>query len=213
MSILSAGPKIELPKLEYGYADLEPVLTKENLELHHSKHHKKYVDKYNTFVDELKTAMDKGDLEKITELTDKIKFNGGSHINHSLYWKMLAPIKKGGGVLPAKDSGLGKHITATWGSHDNFMNTFMDKAAAIQGVGWAWLVYCKKTKQLAIKQTKDQDPITMCPDTAPILTIDIWEHAFYPSYKNEKEKYLKEIWKVVNWKYCEQRYKAGDEKH
>jgi Fe-Mn family superoxide dismutase len=89
----SSQKHITLPKLDYGYGDLEPVLSKENLELHHSKHHQRYVDNYNKLIDTLEQAQQKGDVEKVVELTPKLKFNGGSHICHSLYWKMLAPVK------------------------------------------------------------------------------------------------------------------------
>jgi Fe-Mn family superoxide dismutase len=87
------GNKAELPKLDYEYADLEPVLSAQLVELHYSKHHKAYVDNYNKFIVDFQEAQKKGDLDKIVALTKDLKFNGGSHINHSIYWKNLAPIK------------------------------------------------------------------------------------------------------------------------
>jgi Fe-Mn family superoxide dismutase len=85
--------QIELPKLDYDYADLEPVMSKENLELHHKKHHQAYVDNYNRIMKEIDEAMNKGDTSKIVSLSQDLKFNGGSHINHSIFWKNLAPVK------------------------------------------------------------------------------------------------------------------------
>jgi Fe-Mn family superoxide dismutase len=93
-SLFTGQQKLELPKLDYGYGDLEPVLSKELLELHHTKHHQTYIDNYNKQIVEMKTAMDKGDLEQITFLSGQLKFNGGSHINHSIYWKNLLPVKR-----------------------------------------------------------------------------------------------------------------------
>ncbi len=87
------GNKAELPKLEYEYSDLEPVLSAQLVELHYSKHHKAYVDNYNKFIVDFQEAQKRGDLEKIVALTKDLKFNGGSHINHSIYWKNLAPVK------------------------------------------------------------------------------------------------------------------------
>ncbi len=92
-SFSSNTVKLQLPKLDYGLADLEPVLSKELVELHYTKHHQTYIDNYNKFVDMLQEALNKGDLDKITYLTKEIKFNGGSHINHSIYWKNLASVK------------------------------------------------------------------------------------------------------------------------
>lgn len=88
-----AGKKAELPKLDYEFSDLEPVLSRQLIELHYTKHHKTYVDNYNKFIVEFNEAHDKGNLEKIVALTKDLKFNGGSHINHSIYWKNLAPVK------------------------------------------------------------------------------------------------------------------------
>lgn len=198
--------KAELPKLDYDYTDLEPVLPEVIVRIHHTKHHQTYIDNYNKQLGELNTAISNNDLEKIVSLTKDIKFNGGSHINHSLYWKNLAPVKNGGGQIPGKDSALVQHINHVWGSTDNFISDFIDKLLKIQGSGWGNLTYCKKTKALSYLETKDQDPVCLIPDRVPILTVDAWEHAWYPKYLNDKKKYYTEIWKIINWKDLEQRY-------
>lgn len=220
------GQKAELPKLDYEYSDLEPVLSAQLVELHYSKHHKAYVDNYNKFIVDFQEATKKGELDKIVSLTKDLKFNGGSHINHSIYWKNLAPAKSkfknlifktknlflildGGGQLPDANSGLMKQITKQYGSAENFMSSFADKFMKIQGSGWANIVLCTETNQLEYVETKDQDPVYMFPKKVPILVIDAWEHAWYPKYLNEKKRYITEIWKIINWKDVEQRYNSS----
>ena len=101
-----------------------------------------------------------------------------------------------------------KEIEKTWGNTDNFMNHFIEEAKEIQGSGWTWLVKDLKTKSIRIERTKDQDSPILEEHLIPVLTIDLWEHAWYPTHKKEKPKYLSEIWKVVNWKHCDDRFKA-----
>lgn len=112
----------------------------------------------------------------------------------------------GGGVLPSQDSKLMKQIVTQFGSSDNMINHFIDRFLKIQGSGWNWIVYCQNSKSLIVKETKDQDPVCLKPNEVPILGIDCWEHAWYVNYKNKKPDYIKNIWKVVNWKDVEARY-------
>lgn len=122
----------KLPDLPYDYNALEPVLSKEILEVHHKKHHQTYITNYNKALEDLADALQKNDLQKIVALQSSIKFNGGSHINHSLYWENLAPTSTGGGKLPAEDSKLAQLIKQAFGSFDNFITEFNKRAAAIQ---------------------------------------------------------------------------------
>ena len=126
--------KLVLPKLDYNYEDLQPVLSKELVEIHHAKHHQTYVNNYNNLIPTLEEAVKKGDTEKIISLGSALKFNGGSHINHSIYWKNLAPIKNGGGQIPEKESHLRVHIEKTWGSIEKFQDMFTNNTIAIQVV-------------------------------------------------------------------------------
>ena len=127
--------KVTLPKLDYGYADLEPVLSEQLLTLHHTKHHQNYVDTYNKLLDEFTEAKNKNDVYKIVSLTPGLKFNLGSHINHSIYWKNLCPIKNGGGKIPT-NSKLVEKIKSQWGSVEKFIQDFIDNIMKIQGSGW-----------------------------------------------------------------------------
>lgn len=201
--------KLTLPKLEYNYEDLEPVLSKELVEIHHAKHHQTYITNYNNLLPTLEEAVQKGNTEKIISLGSALKFNGGSHINHSIYWTNLAPVKNGGGQVPGKDSALRNHIEKTWGSVEKFQEIFTNNTIAIQGSGWGWLVYDKSTQSLQYKELPNQDPVCMFPNLVPILTVDVWEHAYYISYKNVRASYVKELWKVINWKNLEQRYEEA----
>lgn len=197
--------KVTLPKLDYGYADLEPVLSEQLLTLHHTKHHQNYVDTYNKLLDEFTEAKNKNDVYKIVSLTPGLKFNLGSHINHSIYWKNLCPIKNGGGKVP-ENSKLVEKIKSQWGSVDKFIADFIDNIMKIQGSGWGNLAYNKTTKCLEYLETKDQDPVALKPNYVAILCVDGWEHAWYVKYLNMKKTYYTEIWKIVNWDDLEKRY-------
>ena len=177
------------------------------MDFHYNKHHKLYVTKYNEKIDLFEEALAKGDHGKIATLGKDIRFFGGGNYNHTFFWESLAPLKEGGGVRPDENkSDLAKLIKGSWGSLDNFITQFNGETAAIQGSGWGWLVYNKKTHNLEYRATANQDLITdLQADITPLLTIDIWEHAFYIDYKNNKADFLKEIWKVVNWHKIEQR--------
>ncbi|RDX41526.1 manganese superoxide dismutase [Lentinus brumalis] len=187
-----------LPKLDYAYDALEPHISRKIMELHHSKHHQAYVNGLNAAEEAYaKTAAPKEQIK----LQSALKFNGGGHINHSLFWKNLAPQSQGGGELtsgPLKDA-----IVADFGSVDAFKKKMNTVTAAIQGSGWGWLGYNPETKKLEIATTPNQDPLL---SHVPIIGIDIWEHAFYLQYHNVKADYLTAIWNVVNFKEAERRF-------
>lgn len=198
-------PKVSLPKLDYNYDELEPVLSRELLTIHHSKHHQNYIDTYNNLVKNLEDAKEKKEIKKIISLLPNIKFNLGSHINHSLYWKNLSPIKQGGGIIP-EDSQLLKKINEQWGSLEKFKGDFISRIMKIQGSGWGNLALDKTTNSLEYIETKDQDPVALQENKVPILCIDAWEHAWYLKYLNNKKTYYTEIWKIINWQELEKRY-------
>jgi len=187
-----------LPKLPYAYDALEPHISAEIMELHHTKHHQTYVNGLNAAEEAYFKAP--STREKIA-LQMALKFNGGGHINHTLFWKNLAPVKEGGGKL--KDGKLKQAIERDFGSVGAFKKQFNAATAAIQGSGWGWLAYNPTTKILEIVTTANQDPLLA---HVPIIGIDIWEHAFYLQYKNVKVDYLDAIWNVVNFEEAEARY-------
>ena len=197
--------KIDLPELKYSPSALEPALIADILAVHHQKHHRKYVDNYNGLIDKLIVSAYKQDTLQVQKLAPKVKFNAGGHNCHAMYWDNLAPYKNGGGELPDDKSLLTKAIVNEWGEYDKFIKSFNDKTAAIEGSGWGWLAIDPETKVLSIETTQNQDHVE-AGDKVALLTIDVWEHAFYLQYKNDKGGYLNKIWDVVNWRCVEDRF-------
>lgn len=196
----------ELPPLPYELNALEPVISQEIMSLHYTKHHQTYVTNLNKALELYAKAEKEADLPAMIELQSAIKFNGGGHINHSIFWTNLAPIGKGGGVLPK--GALAKEIEKKWQSFDQFIEEFSKKAVAIQGSGWGWLGLHKEKKCLSILTCTNQDPLSTL-GYVPLLGIDVWEHAYYLQYKNARADYVKAIWQIVNWQNVEERYVAG----
>lgn len=193
-----------LPELPYDYADLEPVLSEEIMFLHHQKHHQGYVNNLNDALKKMDLANQQQDLTRIISLEPALRFNGGGHINHSLFWEMLAPIGQGGGIPPKHE--LLKLIERFWGTFDNFLKNFIEFAAPIQGSGWAWLAFCPKKRELMLHATVNQDPLEATTGKLPLLGVDVWEHAYYLQYKNVRLDYLKAIPQIINWGYIEERF-------
>jgi len=199
--------KSTLPSLPYDFGALEPVVNTEIMTLHHGKHHATYVNNLNAALEKMSDAMAKQDYATMIALQGAIQFNGGGHLNHSIFWQNLCPVKD---VVTPNDANpeLGKAIEAQWGSLDNFKTEFNTKTAAIQGSGWGWLGYNKQSKKLEFATCANQDPLVM-KGLVPLLGIDVWEHAYYLQYKNARPEYLKQIWQVVNWKDVAARYEAA----
>ncbi|WP_134322218.1 superoxide dismutase [Cumulibacter soli] len=185
--------KYTLPDLSYDYGALEPHISGEIMQLHHSKHHQKYVDDANTALEKLAAARDSGDLGAIPMLEKNLAFNLGGHTNHSVFWQNMSP---DGGGRPEGE--IAAAIDQDFGSFEKFQAHFEAVATTIQGSGWAILAWDSICEQLVIVQLFDQQanaPIGL----TPILMLDMWEHAFYLQYKNVKADYAKAWWNVVNW--------------
>ncbi len=195
---------ITLPELPYGYDALEPVISKEIMELHHKKHHAAYVNNYNKALEQYKEAEARGDLSSQIALFQQMKFNGGGHINHSIFWTNLIPTNQGGGVFP-KNGPLFTAINEAFGSFEKFQEQFSAKAVALQGSGWTWLGWNSQAKRLEIASCDNQDPLST-KGLIPLLGVDVWEHAYYLQYKNVRADYVKAIWTIINWKNVEDRF-------
>jgi superoxide dismutase, Fe-Mn family len=169
--------KFTLPDLGYDYGELEPYISGSVMQLHHAKHHATYVNNFNIANEKLAEALHKGDTTAVIALQQNVKFNAGGHLNHSIFWKNLAPPNKGGGVPPSGD--LAQMITAQYGSFDRFVDTMTAATVGIQGSGWGWLGYDKVGQRLAITTTSNQDLIETTHGLVPLLAIDVWEHAYY----------------------------------
>merc|ERR1719272_2371795 len=196
-----------LPDLGYEYSALEPTISAQIMEIHHSKHHATYIAGLNAAEEKYAAAVAAGDVSGAIATQGAIKFNGGGHLNHSIFWTNLAPTGCGGGGSPEGE--LLAAIEAKWGSMDDFKADFSAKTAAVQGSGWGWLGFNKATGGIEIATCPNQDPLEATTALVPLLGIDIWEHAYYLQYQNVRPNYLKAIWDVVNWGNVSERYAAA----
>ena len=189
-----------LPELPYPKDALEPHIDKMTMEIHHGKHHQAYITNLNKALADQPTWKALPIEELITKLDqlpeairNAVRNNGGGHLNHTLFWKMMAP----GGGSQAKGQ-VGSAIDSTFGSFENFQKAFTTAALGQFGSGWAWLV--ASAGKLEVISTPNQDcPITQ--GKKPLLGIDVWEHAYYLKYQNLRANYIAAWWNIVNWKY------------
>jgi Fe-Mn family superoxide dismutase len=196
--------ELTLPDLPYDYADLQPTINADIMELHHSKHHAAYVANFNATLAKYREAEAEGDVSKMISLEPALRFNGGGHLNHDIFWTNLAPKDQGGGEAPEGE--LAAAIEKEWGGIKEFIEHFNAKTAAIQGSGWGWLGYNPQHKRLEYASCSNQDPLQATTGLIPLLGIDVWEHGYYLQYKNLRPAYLKAIWDVVNWKNVAERF-------
>ncbi len=198
----------KFPELPYSYDALEPYIDRMTMEIHHSKHHKTYYDKFLAAVGT--TEYSGKSLEEIfanmSRLPAALRNHGGGLYNHSLFWEILSP--KGGG--PAIGN-LGDAITKNFGSMDEFKSKFSDAAANRFGSGWAWLCLNKDGKLCVCSSPNQDNPlmdISECPGT-PILGLDVWEHAYYLKYQNRRPEYISAFWNIVNWEKANENFEKA----
>jgi len=196
----------KLPALPYDFNELEPVISSETLNIHYSKHHAGYVNNLNSLLVQYDEAEKNQDIAKMIILSSGIKFNGGGHINHTLFWENLIGEKNGGGKL--QEGILSTQLSKEFGSLDSFIQTFNSKAVSVQGSGWGWLGWDGAKKRLEICTTEKHD-LAQSKGLIPLLCIDVWEHAYYLQYRNARADFLKNIWKIMNWKCVEARLIAA----
>jgi len=205
-----AAPQMtqSLPPLPYSFDALAPYIDAKTMEIHHDKHHGAYVTNLNKALEghaELqKLSVDEllGQISKVPEnIRTAVRNNGGGHINHSMFWKIMKP---GGGGPPIGN--LAQAIHATFGSFDAFKEKFNQAATTRFGSGWAWLV--KSGGKLDIISTANQDSPVM-EGKYPVMGLDVWEHAYYLKYQNRRPEYIGAWWNVVNWAEIENRFNAG----
>lgn len=201
---LSVRSKYTLPELSYGYSELEPVISGEIMELHHSKHHNTYVTNLNAASEKLEAATAAQDVTGIVAAQAAIKFNGGGHLNHTIFWTNLAPPSKGGGAPP--EGALAAAIDAQFGSLDAMQKKLTAMTVAVQGSGWGWLGYDKVQGKLTLATCANQDPLEATTGLVPLFGIDVWEHAYYLQYKNVRPDYVNAIWALANWADVAQRF-------
>ncbi|KAH8820232.1 superoxide dismutase [Xylogone sp. PMI_703] len=193
-----------LPSLPYSYNALEPYISGQIMTLHHSKHHQAYVINLNSALQTQAAATSTNDIVAQVHLQAAVRFNAGGHINHTLFWENLTPASRTT-ASPASSAApnLVTALSAHWGSVEGFKARFEGTLLALQGSGWGWLVQDVETKSLEIITSKDQDIVPK--GKKPLLGVDMWEHAYYLQYLNNKKDYVTGIWNVINWSTVEKR--------
>lgn len=195
----------ELPRLPYGYNALSKYISKDIMELHHDRHHQTYVDKLNDALEaypELQTkAVEEllGSLDELPgEIRTAVRNHGGGHYNHSQFWQWMSP---DGDDQPT--GALASALVRQYGSFQNFVDEFSSSATSLFGSGWVWL-----NSDLTISPTGLQDSPLTFGKPAPILGLDVWEHAYYLDYTYKRADYISAWWHVVNWAEVSRRFSA-----
>ena len=193
--------KYALPELPYKYRALEPVISEQIMTLHHQKHHQAYVTGANAALERMEKARKGENPENIRGILRDLSFNLSGHKLHAVFWPNMAPQGKGGG----KPGGsIADHINKDFGSFDSFKKQFSDAAKNVEGAGWAVLTHDHETNSLLIYQVEKQN--FMHPPSLPmLLTLDVWEHAYYLKYLNDRAAYVDAWWNVANWDDAEKR--------
>lgn len=194
----------KLPELGFAYDALEPFIDAHTMEIHHGKHHGAYVNNLNAALDgrtDLQAINPETLLASLDQIPDAIRAtvqnNGGGHVNHSLFWRLLKP--KG----PEEPVGrLSQAINSHFGSFPGFREKFGKTAMSRFGSGWAWLVLDKENRLDVISTANQDSPLTL--GLKPVLGLDVWEHAYYLKYQNRRSDYVEAWWQVVNWSFAEE---------
>ena len=207
----SAAPtslaRVQLKHLPWEMGALEPIMSGKIIDFHYGRHHRAYVTNLNKLMEQQAEALATSNVKKLVSLQKPLHFNGGGHINHTLFWDSLC--SPADSCLP-ENGPLYDALIKEWGSLDEFKKTFNARTANIMGSGWGWLVYNKRIDCLSYREAYNQDPVTdISPYLVPIIGIDVWEHAYYLDYQNGRAKYLANIWKIVNWQKAEERLIAA----
>ena len=197
-----------LPRLPYGYDELEPFIDKETMQIHHQKHHQAYVDGLNKTLEQIGGESHPqyissilSDLASIPESARSgVNFFGGGFENHKLFWETMSPNSE---KIP--HGRLSDAIDVYFGDFDSFKKIFSTTAISIQGSGWCWLVFNSTYNKIEIITTMNQDsPWTL--RKIPLLGCDVWEHAYYLKHQNRRNDYIESWWNVINWEYVENRF-------
>jgi len=191
-----------LPKLPYDYAALAPYISEEQLKLHHQKHHQAYVNGANALFEKLDKARKENSDTDMKATLKELSFHIGGFKLHNLFWENLAPAGKRGGGAPAGD--LAKTIDAEFTGFDRFKKEFTQAAVSAEGSGWAALTFCRKTHRPLVMQIEKHNTNVM-PGYEILMVLDVWEHAYYLDYKNDRAKYVEGFWNIVNWDAVAQR--------
>ncbi len=184
-----------LSKLLFDYKDLEPYISKKQLTLHHQKHHQAYVNNANEILRKIDEAREADKNLEMKSILKSLSFNIGGHILHSLFWRNLKPPKKG---LLAPENTINNILEKEFGSFSRFKKEFSQAAVSVEGSGWAALTYCSRIQRPLICQIEKHN-LNLYPAFKILLVLDVWEHAYYLDYQNDRQKYVENFWPLVNW--------------
>jgi Fe-Mn family superoxide dismutase len=206
---MDAGKGYTLPHLPYGYKALAPYISEVQLTLHHQKHHQAYVTGANAILEKLdKARKENADLD-MKALLKELSFHLGGFRLHNMFWENLAPSGVGGGGIP-KDT-LAAAINEEFGNFERFKKEFTQTASSVEGSGWAVLTYCMNTGRLMMMQVEKHN-VNLIPGYRILMALDLWEHAYYLDYKNDRAKFIDVFWHLVNWDAVDARFVTHQKK-
>jgi Fe-Mn family superoxide dismutase len=206
---MDAGKGYTLPHLPYGYKALAPYISEVQLTLHHQKHHQAYVTGANAILEKLdKARKENADLD-MKALLKELSFHLGGFRLHNMFWENLAPSGVGGGGIP-KDT-LAAAINEEFGNFERFKKEFTQTASSVEGSGWAVLTYCMNTGRLMMMQVEKHN-VNLIPGYRILMALDLWEHAYYLDYKNDRAKFIDAFWHLVNWDAVDARFVTHQKK-
>jgi Fe-Mn family superoxide dismutase len=198
------GKLYAMPRLPYGYNELEPHISAEQLRIHYEKHHQAYVNGANAILEKLDKARKEGSDLDVKSTLKSLSWNLGGHVLHSLFWENLKP--KGGGIPSGM---LAEAIRKEFGSFERFKKEFTEAAVSVEGSGWAALAYEMQTERLFMMQIEKHNMNLFA--TFPILMVlDVFEHAYYIDYKNDRARFVENFWSIVNWDAVNRRFEEAN---
>jgi Fe-Mn family superoxide dismutase len=183
----------KLLELPYGYKDLEPYISEEQLKIHHNKHHQAYVDGANAILKKF-DSRDTGEFD-VKAVSKELTFHVGGFVLHNYFWSNMGPSNKCGGEPTGT---IAEYIKKDFGSFVRFRKEFTQAAAGVEGSGWAVLTLCRKTDRIFIMQIEKHN-VNVIPGFRIMLVLDMWEHAYYLDYQNRRPDYIEAFWNLVNW--------------
>jgi Fe-Mn family superoxide dismutase len=197
-----------LPQLKFGYGELAPHMSEQQLTIHHQKHHQAYVNGANAILQKLDKARKENVDIDVKATLKELSFNIGGHVMHSLFWGNLVPPAKGGGGKP--NGKLAEALDREFGSFDRFKKEFSQVATSVEGSGWAALTYCRQTSRPIIMQVEKHN-VNVFPMFRILLVLDVFEHAYYIDYKNDRAKFVEAFWNMVDWNEIAKRLEQATE--
>lgn len=198
--------RFQLPTLQYELNALEPFISSRTMETHYGKHHKGYIDKTNMLLEAPTAWQEELTLEEVVRTSSGPLFNNAAQAwNHTFFWLCLRPANTAKENLPSAD--VIEAINETFGSFERFRQVFSLKAAEVFGSGWVWLVKDRRDRVEVVTSSNGDNPIV--DGDVPLLTLDVWEHAYYLDYQNQRPKFIEGFWNLVNWDFVAENFRSN----